>query len=92
MSEFHPGDVVHLKSGSPPMTVLGTDNEGLVTVTWFEAEFLPRKGVAFIGEPFEADFPEICLKECPEPEFDEEDFDEEETDPSHKWRGTDDDD
>jgi uncharacterized protein YodC (DUF2158 family) len=47
MSQFRPGDQVRLRSGGPPMTVLGVSAKGgEVKCSWFDA------GGAFHQEPF----------------------------------------
>jgi uncharacterized protein YodC (DUF2158 family) len=50
MSQFRPGDQVRLRSGGPPMTVLGVNaRSGEVKCSWFDA------GQAFHQEPFPPD-------------------------------------
>lgn len=49
MSEFRAGDVVHLKSGSPPLVVQLVDGDH-ITVGWFHD-----------GAACEAEFPPQCL-------------------------------
>ena len=47
MSQFRPGDQVRLRSGGPPMTVLGVSAKGNeVKCSWFDAS------QAFHQEPF----------------------------------------
>lgn len=42
---FAPGDVVHLKSGGPRMTVEQVDDTGMVGCVWMEGSRLERRSV-----------------------------------------------
>jgi uncharacterized protein YodC (DUF2158 family) len=64
MSDFKPGDLVHLKSGGPVMTVNGL--EGGVECLWFSGDDLER-GV----------FSQAALAEVEEDEEEDEDEEEE---------------
>ena len=41
---FKPGDVVRLKSGGPPMTILVVHNNAFARLAWFEGEKLVVRG------------------------------------------------
>ena len=59
MRQFRPGDQVRLRSGGPPMTVLGVSGKGEeVKCSWFDA------GGGFHQEPF----PPGALVPLPSPE------------------------
>lgn len=73
--EYHPGDVLWLKSGSPPMTVDDADEEsGSYLMVWVDRGFRPterryQEHVLTNVCPFQEDVmedPETCGREgCP---------------------------
>ena len=57
MEEFKLGDIVMLKSGSPSMTIIHVNSDGMLTCRWydgkqFHTEFFPTGSVMRNDEEF----------------------------------------
>lgn len=57
------GEVVYLKSGSPAMTVVGTDSHGATKVQWYDPQAVEAERSLFPT----ATFPKDCLTEAEVP-------------------------
>ena len=62
---FAPGDVVHLKSGGPRMTVELVDDTGMVACVWMEGSRLERRSiVAATLKTYEPPSPRVKVKQA----------------------------
>lgn len=57
------GEVVYLKSGSPAMTVIGTDQHGATTVRWYDPQAIEAERTVYPTVVF----PKDCLTEAVTP-------------------------
>ena len=59
------GEVVYLKSGSPAMTVIGTDSHGATTVRWYDPQAVEMERSMYPTVVF----PKDCLTEAVTPQL-----------------------